>query len=203
MLRAVARVDVEKDLAADSRPLRIESVRVYRANDKIQIAPDEAVDEESPRVAAPSVFAGAVKSQTPIVTTAGEPDPVSIAGIYLPEADGETDPSAQLTEATCIVVGGYYDGGSSPTYYRIDFNPGLEGHPFGQILRNYRYVFRIRKVTGPGWSDPALAAVNRAASIVAEIRPWENFTTEMYFEGDNYFRLVVPQRDAGLSGGKS
>ena len=62
--------------------------RVYRANDKIQIAPDEAVDEESPRVAAPSVFAGAVKSQTPIVTTAGEPDPVSIAGIYLPEADG-------------------------------------------------------------------------------------------------------------------
>lgn len=171
MLRAAARVDVEKDLAADSRPLRIESVRVYRTNDKIQIAPDEAVDEESPRVAAPSVFAGAVKSQTPIVTTAGEPDPVSIAGIYLPEADGETDPSAQLTEATCIVVGGYYDGGSSPTYYRIDFNPGLEGHPFGQILRNYRYVFRIRKVTGPGWSDPALAAVNRAASIVAEIRP--------------------------------
>ena len=62
MLRAAARVDVEKDLAADSRPLRIESIRIYRANDKIQIAPDEAVDEESLRVAAPSVFAGAVKS---------------------------------------------------------------------------------------------------------------------------------------------
>ena len=202
MLRAAARVDVEKDLAADSRPLRIESVRVYRANDKIQIAPDEAVDEESPRVAAPSVFAGAVKSQTPIVTTAGEPDPVSIAGIYLPEADGETDPSAQLTEATRIVVGGYYDGGSSPTYYRIDFNPGLEGHPFGQILRNYRYVFRIRKVTGPGWSDPALAAVNRAASIVAEIRPWENFTTEMYFEGDNYFGLSSRNVTLGYQAGR-
>ena len=30
MLRAVARVDVEKDLAADSRPLRIESARIPR-----------------------------------------------------------------------------------------------------------------------------------------------------------------------------
>ena len=99
-------------------------------------------------------------------------------------------------------MGGYYDGGSSPTYYRIDFNPGLEGHPFGQILRNYRYVFRIRKVTGPGWSDPALAAVNRATGIVAEIRPWENFTTEMYFEGDNYFGLSSRNVTLGYQAGR-
>lgn len=73
----------------------------------------------------------------------------------------------------------------------MDFDPGLEGHPFGQILRNHRYVFRIRKVTGPGWSDPGLAAVNKATSIVAEIEPWEDFTTEMHFEGDQLYRLVV------------
>lgn len=203
MLRAVARIDVEKDLTADSRPLRIESVRLYRPNDKIQLAPDESFAPESPQVTAPSVFAGAVKSQSPVVTETSEPDPVSIAGIYVPEADGVADAAARLTEATCIVVGGYYDGQSQPTYYRVDFDPGLEGHPFGQILRNYKYVFRIRKVTGPGWSDPGLAAVNKATSIVAEIEPWEDFTTEMHFEGDNYIGLSSRSVTLGYPAGKA
>ena len=203
MLRAVARIDVEKDLTADSRPLRIESVRLYRPNDKIQLAPDESFAPESPQVTAPSVFAGAVKSQSPVVTETSEPDPVSIAGIYVPEADGVADAAARLTEATCIVVGGYYDGQSQPTYYRVDFDPGLEGHPFGQILRNYKYVFRIRKVTGPGWSDPGLAALNKATSIVAEIEPWEDFTTEMHFEGDNYIGLSSRSVTLGYPAGKA
>ena len=57
-------------------------------------------------------------------------------------------------------------------------------------------------MTGPGWSDPALAAVNRATSIVAEIRPWENFTTEMYFEGDNYFGLSSRNVTLGYQAGR-
>ena len=151
----------------------------------------------------PSVFAGAVKSQSPVVTETSEPDPVSVAGIYVPEADEVADAAARLTDATCIVVGGYYDGQSQPTYYRVDFDPGLEGHPFGQILRNHRYVFRIRKVTGPGWSDPGLAAVNKATSIVAEIEPWEDFTTEMHFEGDNYIGLSSRSVTLGYPAGKT
>lgn len=85
----------------------------------------------------------------------------------------------------------------------MDFDPGLEGHPFGQILRNHRYVFRIRKVTGPGWSDPGLAAVNKATSIVAEIEPWEDFTTEMHFEGDNYIGLSSRSVTLGYPAGKT
>ena len=50
MLRAVARIDVEKDLTADSRSLRIESVRLSRPNDTIQLAPDESCAPEAPRV---------------------------------------------------------------------------------------------------------------------------------------------------------
>lgn len=70
-----------------------------------------------------------------------EDDPTSITGIYVSEANSESDPEAQLTEATCIVVGGYYDGQTKPTYYRIDFNPGYAEHPFGQILRNQQIYF--------------------------------------------------------------
>lgn len=187
MLRAVARVDVERNLDADSRPFRIESVRLYRPNDKVQIAPDEAVSGDAPKVTRPSVFRNAEKASVPLKVTATEADPASVTGIYAPEADGETDPAVQLTGTTCLVVGGYYDEQTQPSYYRVDFNSGIEGHPFGQILRNHRYIFRIRKVTGTGWSDPDAAAVNRASSIVAEIEAWEDFTTEMYFEGENHF----------------
>ena len=153
----MARVDVTKALDAGSRPFRIGEVYVYRPNDKIRIVPDDMGSAESPRVTAPSVFAGAQKLADPVKVTAAEPDPASVAGICLPESAAESDPAAQLSEATCIVVGGYYDGQERLSYYRIDFDPGIDGHPFGQVLRNYKYVFRIRKVLGEGWSDPDTA----------------------------------------------
>ena len=187
MLRSVARIDIEKSLNAISRPFVIESVRVYRPNDKLQIAPQEALDEVNPIVTKPSIFTHAQKSTTPINVEIKEDDPTSITGIYVSEANSASDPEAQLTEATCIVVGGYYDGQTKPTYYRIDFNPGYAEHPFGQILRNHKYIFRIKQVNGSGWSEPDLAATHKAMGITAEIDAWEDVTTSMFFEGDNYF----------------
>ena len=203
MLRAVARIDVVKLLDADSRPFRIESVRLYRPNDKIRIAPSESVSTEFPRVTEPSVFQGAAMSGSPVKAEITGTDPVSVTGIYAPEAEGKTDPAMQLTGVTCLVVGGYYDGQTQPSYYRIDFDSGLEGHPFGQILRNYKYVFQIKKVTGPGWSDPDAAAVNRATSIVAQVEAWEDFTIGMYFEGENYFGVSARTLKLGYLAGRT
>lgn len=203
LLRAVARVDVTKALDAGSRPFRIGEVYVYRPNDKIRIVPDDMGSAESPRVTAPSVFAGAQKSAEPVKVTAAEPDPASVAGICLPESAAESDPAAQLSEATCIVVGGYYDGQERLSYYRIDFDPGIDGHPFGQVLRNYKYVFRIRKVLGEGWSDPDTAATSRATGIAVETEAWEDFTTEMYFEGDNYLGVSARSVSLGYVAGKT
>ena len=203
MLRAVARVDVEKELDADSRSFRIASVAVYRPNDRIQIAPNRLASADTPQVTEPSVPPGAGKSPVPVGVAAAEADPSAVGGIYVPEAAGETDAAAQLSDATCIVVGGYYDGASELSYYRIDFNPGVEGHPFGQVLRNHKYVFRIKKVTGTGWSDAASAAENRATSIVAQVEAWEDFTTEMYFEGDNYLGVSARSVSLGYVAGKT
>lgn len=203
MLRAVARVDVEKELDADSRSFRIASVAVYRPNDRIQIAPNRLASADTPQVTEPSVPPGAGKSPVPVGVAAAEADPSAVGGIYVPEAAGETDAAAQLSDATCIVVGGYYDGASELSYYRIDFNPGVEGHPFGQVLRNHKYVFRIKKVTGTGWSDAASAAENRATSIVAQVEAWEDFTTEMYFDGDNYLGVSSRTLTLGYVAGKS
>ena len=98
---------------------------------------------------------------TPVSAVSGNQ---AVSGLYLSESVSPAE-SERVNGATCVVVGGKYAGSGEVTYYRIDFDPDDTQGSFGQILRNYRYVFRIRKVTGPGWSDPALAAVNRAASI--------------------------------------
>lgn len=62
---------------------RYGSASAYRANDKIQIAPDEAVDEESFGLLRRRYLPRTMRRRLRSVTTAGEPDPVSIAGIYL------------------------------------------------------------------------------------------------------------------------
>ncbi len=203
MLRSVARIDIEKSLNSISRPFVIESVRVYRPNDKLQIAPTEAIDEVNPVVTKPSIFTNTQKSTIPIKAEIKEDDPTSVTGIYVPEANSESDPETQLTEATCIVVGGYYDGQAKPTYYRIDFNPGYAEHPFGQILRNHKYIFRIKQVNGSGWNEPDLAATNKATGITAEIEAWEDFTTTMFFEGDNYFGVSSRSVSLGYLNGKT
>lgn len=72
MLRAVARVDVEKELDADSRSFRIASVAVYRPNDRIQIAPNRLASADTPQVTEPSVPPGAGKSPVPVGVAAAE-----------------------------------------------------------------------------------------------------------------------------------
>ena len=179
MLRAVARVDV---LVGGITNFELTSIQAYRVNSRIQLI----ANQDLPVVTAPSIPVNSrMEVNTPVSAVSGNQ---AVSGLYLSESVSPAE-SERVNGATCVVVGGKYAGSGEVTYYRIDFDPDDTQGSFGQILRNYRYVFRIRKVTGPGWSDPALAAVNRATGIVAEIRPWENFTTEMYFEGDNYFGL--------------
>ena len=192
MLRAVARVDV---LVGGITNFELTSIQAYRVNSRIQLI----ANQDLPVVTAPSIPVNSrMEVNTPVSAVSGNQ---AVSGLYLSESVSPAE-SERVNGATCVVVGGKYAGSGEVTYYRIDFDPDDTQGSFGQILRNYRYVFRIRKVTGPGWSDPALAAVNRAASIVAEIRPWENFTTEMYFEGDNYFGLSSRNVTLGYQAGR-
>lgn len=190
MLRAIARVDVEVDLDTNtSNSFILESVHIYRAADQVQVIPAGAAmaQSETPKVIAPSVPDGIVKvpPYSKNVSTEGQ---TLIEKLYVSEATG-LDPDENFRNVTCVVVGGYYNGSTTPTYYRADFNSGIGGHPFGQILRNHRYHFKIKSVNGSGWETPGEAANNRATLIDLEIQEWEDFTTDMYANGDNYFGI--------------
>ena len=77
-----------------------------------------------------------------------------------------------MSSATCIVVGGYYNRNEKLSYYRMDFDPDNKENAFGQILRNHKYIFNVKKVSAPGWDNPDDAANNQSAHIVAEVRQW-------------------------------
>lgn len=193
MIRAIARVDVQTGQAAG---FTLRSLQIFRAHSRIQLIPEES----APTVSRPSVPAGSTPTvqTTPIAVEAQD----TTARCYLPESAAPA--GHPVSEATCLVVGGIYPGQATPTYYRIDFNPHNENGTLGQILRNHRYNFRIKKVLGPGWETPAEAANNRSASIEVEVEAWNEVTTDMFFDGEHHIgvssRLLVLENQAGATG---
>lgn len=189
MLRSVARADVYNNDATGH--FRLQSIQVFRPYDKLQLIPAHTTvnSEGGPKVDAPSL------PDQSVFYPVGFPMPqqnitggdTSIEQIYLPEAPAPTT-EKQISDATCLVAGGIYDDGVHPAktvYYRIDFKPS--GHPFGQILRNHRYMFVIQKVSTTGWETPEEAAVNVPSGIVATVEPWDENTTDMYFDGEHHY----------------
>lgn len=179
MLRAVARVDVIAN--AVSSNFQLVSIQAFRVANNMQIIPDNPTT--TPSVTEPSVPVGtSYNINTSAITTLPAS---SVAQLYLPESPPPTsgDP---VNDATCIIVGGYYSGSSTITYYRLDLNPGTSGHPLGQILRNHRYEFNITSVLSEGYSTPQDAANNISSSMEARIVLWSDYVKHMVFDLYNY-----------------
>lgn len=198
MLRSIARVDVK---ATEVANFKLSGVKAYRANDHLQIIPDET---GVVRVTLPSVPVGSTGNVNSVLY----PVPAEnlnefSAQLYLPEADSPT-PDNRVSQATCIVVEGYYEGSDQPSYYRMDFDPDNVENAFGQVLRNHKYIFNIKKVSGPGWGSPDEAANNRSAHIVAEVQAWDDYTIDMSFDGEHHFgvssREIILKNKAGSAG---
>lgn len=194
-LRAVARVDVVKELVTEAPEFILEEVYAFRANDRIRLIPDAPGGGNTPKVTAPSVPESAVKLDDPVtVTVPGGTE--SITQLYLPESLPATNNTEKIYGATAIVIGGRFGGAGNPvTYYRADFNSGIAGHPFGQILRNHRYIFNIKRVGAEGWPTPEEAADHLSSSISVDVQTWEDFSSELYYGDD---RFAVSAREISL-----
>lgn len=191
VLRALARVDVRTNLTAESHAFSLREIYVYRATNEIQIIPDEVTSSGTTRVTTPSIPGGSSFLDQPVLKSSAEPTD-SIGGIYIPESVKHADENNIRYSATTLVVGGIFGNDTNISYYRIDFNSGIEGSPCGQVLRNHLYTFTIKKVTATGLSSPDEAAINLASSMTVEVNQWEDFTTGMYFH-DNYIGVSTRQ----------
>lgn len=192
MLRSVARVDVLNEINEQfSKPFVLNSVRVYRANDKIRFIPDASAlsGADEPSVTKASIPSAAAPMESPLVFPLTNPDDTEITMKYIPESSalGETDDP--VATPTCLVVGGYYDGLGTLSYYRVDFDSKAVGHPLGQILRNHKYIFSIKQVNGSGYSTPEDALNNTDHTIVATIHVWDENISNMYFSPSHYIGI--------------
>ena len=186
LLRAIARVDVVKELESGSPEFILEEIYAFRTNDRIQLIPDAAHMPSGLKVDAPSLPDGTISLGDPVVRTVSG-DTESIVQLYIPESAEAVTNTEKIKSATTLVIGGRFGGAGNPvTYYRADFNSGLPGHPFGQVLRNHRYIFKIKNVSREGWGSPGEAAENLSSSIVVDVQPWEDFSSEMYLGDDRF-----------------
>lgn len=191
ILRSIARADVINQ--DETGNFILETVQIFRANDRMQLMPDELVTylddqgSERIRVDEPSIAEGTqiMPVTTPFPSLAVNGQQSSVGQLYLPEAMAP-EVGNQVTQATCIVAGGQYQGsGDRKYYYRIDFRP--DGYPLGEILRNHRYEFQIKSVRTPGWETPEEAAQNSSTQMEVTVAEWDDFTTDMYWDNDHYY----------------
>ncbi|WP_165024199.1 fimbrial protein [Dysgonomonas sp. ZJ279] len=182
VLRAVARVDISTTETAST--FEMVSAQAFRVNNNLQVAPNAYTG--ALLVSDPSIPTGssATINTAPIIIT----DNISESQLYLPESEAPAVAN-QVSDATCVIVGGRYNGSSDITYYRLDFAPNIVNYPLGQILRNHHYTFSIINVTSPGWPTPEEAAENIPTNIEVAIQDWADENMNVGMDGTDYFRI--------------
>lgn len=161
LLRAVAKVDVAVDLYGDpaigfGSRFKLKNVYVYNARNKGSIAPDLSdaglIDQKVTKPMLPAgntAFANTLQFD---VT-----DKHLVDEIYLPES------SKDLSDHTCLVIKGVYDGGAE-TFYRIDFVNNKDEKL--DLLRNHRFLVNITNVARDGFATIGEAFNAKTSHIV-------------------------------------
>ena len=184
LVRMVAKIDVALTTATAKSKFNLQNVRLYNFNDKGHIVPKAANwNSETPIATAPTVPSDATKITTPLIydysdgSITSDPDAATngiacINEIYTFEAAAGN--ASNLTNNTCLVVGGYFSGDNTLTYYRIDFTNTSEATTYLPLLRNHRYEIKITDVKERGLPS-ALEAFNaNSTNIEANMKIWDD-----------------------------
>lgn len=208
LMRAMARVDVDKDLTAASRPFTVTSVRVMNLNSHAQVFPSQtALDGGRSRVVSPSVPAASLTDidnvQTIGVTDDGTNLTYTGSFPYAVEASAVSTTADRLG-ATCVVVGGLFDTDTDESFYRVDFGQDTAGK-FGEILRNYRYVFTVTEVSRRGDATPAEAVENIDRTYIdVSVGAWDQASNDLQLGvGDPYLKIQRNALKLGLAAGEA
>ena len=222
MIRAVARVDIgvgiktaagvggvdgtwnglDKD--GNIIPFVLNTIHVYRPNTAYAYMPFLAsyYDVLNKKVTQHSAIgansAGNVTSLEYTVTNG-----FSQKEIYIAESDVLMNGTGALTDANytkrcAIVVGGFYNGVATSTYYRIDFNDNGTPRKLIDVLRNHRYGMNIVSVSGVGYptADEAYNSVTTGMNV--EVIDWTHANQDIVFDGAHWFH--IERKDVVLGG---
>ena len=205
LVRALARIDVginfDEDIKGEkgkgSTDFKIKSVRVYRYATSMYMTGTQSTTfyfngttrEAKPHT--PTNVATAADG-APLVFEAQAGVNDYVRNIYIPEISNQ----GNTNQRTCLVIGGYYDGSKTETYYRVDFIKREDGKPADKItkkldvLRNHRYRFNITNVKGPGTSDPGDALITEPVNITCDVVVWNEADIDQIMYDGQYYLSV-------------
>ncbi|MDR1273096.1 MAG: DUF4906 domain-containing protein [Odoribacteraceae bacterium] len=200
LTRAVARVDISMSAAAEL-VFSLESARLYNRSNKGSIAPlagpiaanDGYIVAQwsGGKAAGPHVPAASTEEGPVVYNINNSINPAGVdvysyaREIYTFEA---AKGLANTTANTCLVIGGYYNGSASPTYYRVEFIDKDDNYL--ALLRNYSYNVKIQAVNGHGWPSADEAYRNNPANIIVNIVPWdEGGMNDVKFNDQHYLAV--------------
>jgi hypothetical protein len=200
MLRGVASVDLDAHAVRDS--FRLKEACLYFAPDRgyiaytaIPVAPAYNTDPYVP---------GTMK--TTLVTSAVEADARNqiLSKLYLYENAYNTRDNSEKQRSR-VIVGGQFKGKKdadwSPTsYYPIDFikheTLPAPHDTYRKINRNWKYLFNIVEVSGPGYETPEIASENYPINMGISVIEWNQVHEEIIVDGPYYISLA--RREAWL-----
>lgn len=213
--------DTDKESVWGLDNFKITDIRVYRtrgqayaASSSDRMLGNEVTEPHFPPSAGYNSDSGtqypslAEADQHPLVYTLPTAGESYLREIYIPES-AFVNASTNMDNVPCLVVGGYYgaDNTSTPTYYRADFATYVNGTvtAYRPVLRNHRYVFDIRSVSGPGAETPEEALNSVDSRLDINIIAWNEEPLDYYPPKHYYFNIesrnvvLDPQAPAGDS----
>ena len=94
--------------------------------------------------------------------------------------------------STCLIVKGFYNGATVPSYYRIDIR---NANGYLGITRNHAYEIVIQDVTGSGANTGEIAYNSETVNIVATVREWEmGYQVDIDYD-DGHYQLIVSESE--------
>lgn len=215
--RALARVDVGLLFrnGSDNNPtedvagldnFKIKSVRVYRTKNKAYAASNRIVGNApatSPLIPTDAKYNLPTPSdelsdadENPLVYELATAADKYVREIYIPESfDVAASVTPNMDNVPCLVVGGYYgeNNTTEETFYRADFAAYTDSKvdAYKSILRNHRYVFNIKSVSGSGFKEPEKALKSINAKMILDVQEWNEIPLNIYLQGNYFFGLAT------------
>ena len=208
LLRMVSKIDVSLTTKAQKN-FELTSVYLYNYNSKGQIIPSaDALNESKTEVSKPTVLGNPTKGPLQYDKDAITKDLNTHKGsscineIYTFEATAGT--AGDLSQNTCLVIGGRYQNDTNETFYRIDFANTADGAiTYLPLLRNNQYRVDVQSISGPGLPTTEQAFNSRPVNIKASILNWSDgrFTefdvNGQYFVGVSQGKYTFSKEERG------
>lgn len=208
LVRALARVDVginfkQDETAQGGAKFKIKSVRVYRYAQSMYVTGTQSTtfyqttNGREPLPHTPKNMSAATDADYLKFEADAGVDSY-VRNIYIPEISNLLDNGKDKNkdQRICLVIGGYYDGSKTETYYRVDFMrteqnaSKQEKAKYLDVLRNHRYRFNITKIGGPGTDTPEEALTTEPVNIAYDVIVWDEAKIDKIVYDGQYYLSV-------------